>query len=108
MSKLLKVAIPLVLLAVAFVTVPIAVANENVCHAIKAAENAACVRAQVDPLRASTLYREVRSVHDIGDNCKCVEYIFEPKCLDARIPCRIASQVVTATVDCATEIATCP
>jgi hypothetical protein len=47
-------------------------------------------------------------VTDNAESVKTVTFIFEPKCLRAPTPCRIASRSVTSTVDCKTATATCP
>ena len=108
MSSILKLACTVALLVFALTLVPAASANTNVCHAIKAAEAAPCVASQLGALRASTLFQEDRVVEDMDATTKCVEFIFVPKCLNGPIPCRIATQTVTAIIDCTTETATCP
>jgi hypothetical protein len=42
------------------------------------------------------------------DGTKTVTFAFNPKCLDDPTPCGLASQSVTAVVDCTTNTATCP
>jgi hypothetical protein len=94
------------LMAVAALPAPV---TANSCpRAVQIAESTPCVQSQIQPLRSSGTYNESRVVTDNGDGTVTVQFIFEPKCLKFNPPCGLATQVVTATVNCAAGTATCP
>ena len=94
------------LLAVAALPAPV---TANACpRAVQIAESTPCVQDQIQPLRDSGIYNETRVVIDNGDGTVTVQFIFEPKCRKSNPPCGLATQIVTATVNCAAGTATCP
>jgi hypothetical protein len=106
MSKLLKTTVLLCLLLLMTVAAQPAAA---VCqHAVQIAESTSCVQQQIQPLRDSNMYKETRTVTENGDGTATVTFTFTPKCLDNPTPCGLATQIVTATVDCSAGTATCP
>lgn len=66
------------------------------------------MKEQLAKLRQAKIYQETTTVADDPDGMKTVTFLFEPKCLRAPTPCRIASRSVVARVDCAAAAATCP
>ena len=102
-----KLSVALVLLASA-ACMPARAAAPEACQAVRIAESAACVKEQLAPLRKAKIYQETTMVEDNPDGTKTVTFLFEPKCLRAAIPCRIASRSVIALVDCTAAAATCP
>jgi hypothetical protein len=77
------------------------------CKPVQIAEATPCVKDQLKPLREAKTYNETTTVTDNGDDTRTVTFIFEPKCLRAPTPCRIASRSVTTTVSCKTGTASC-
>jgi hypothetical protein len=105
MKKFQKLFLALVLVTLALsVVAPVAAA----CRPAKIAQDTQCVKDQIDPLRASGIYNETITVTDNGNGTYTVTFTYDPKCLNFNPPCGLASRIVTATVDCATETATCP
>lgn len=98
------------LLALAWMTLPARAAEPTAaaCKPVQIAEGTQCVKDQLKPMREAKTYNETTTVTDNADSVKTVTFIFEPKCLRAPTPCRIASRSVTSTVDCKTATATCP
>jgi hypothetical protein len=96
----------LALLATACVTA--GAAAPEACQPVRVAEGTACVKEQLEPLRKAQTYKETTTVADNEDGTKTVTFVFEPKCLRAPTPCRIASRSVSAVVDCAAGAAVCP
>jgi len=101
-----KLLCSLCLLTCACATAP--VQGGEPCKPIQIAEATPCVQEQLKSLRESDLYDETSSVTDNEDGTKTVTFVFDPKCLHAPNPCRVASHSVTAAVDCKTSTATCP
>lgn len=70
-------------------------------------------RVPVDPVQAMEaqcnpiLWRERDEVFDHGDGTMTMHFIYEPKCLTGKVPCRIASRMVAVWVDCKAQTATC-
>ena len=97
-------------LALVLVTLALTVAGpvDAACRPIKIAESTQCVKDQIDPLRSSGTYNETITVTNNGNGTYTVTFTYDPKCLNFNPPCGLASRIVTATVDCATETATCP
>lgn len=105
MKKFQKLFLALVLVALALT---VAGPVDAACRPAKIALDTQCVADQVDPLRASGTYNETITVDYNGDDIYTVTFTYNPKCLNFNPPCGLASRIVTATVDCATETATCP
>jgi hypothetical protein len=78
------------------------------CKPVQIAESTPCVKDQLKLLRDAKIYNETTTVTDNGEDTRTVTFIFEPKCLRAPTPCRIASRSVEASVSCKTGTATCP
>jgi hypothetical protein len=97
-----------VLLIVSTACLPVSAGAPKACRPVRIAESAACVKEQLAKLRAAKGFQETTTVADDPDGMKTVTFLFEPKCLRAAVPCRIASRSVIAKVDCATAAATCP
>jgi hypothetical protein len=78
------------------------------CRPVQIAETTQCVKDQLKSFRKAKTYNETTTVADNSDGTKTVTFIFEPKCLHAAVPCRIASRSIISTVDCKAGTATCP
>jgi hypothetical protein len=101
-----KLVCSLCLLTFAYITVPAQAAEA--CKPIVIAEATPCVQEKLAPLRDSNSYNESTRVTNNDDGTKTVTFTFNPKCLDDPTPCGLASQSVTAVVNCTTNTATCP
>ena len=106
MSKLFKItAVIAVTMLAVLLAAPTVQANQ--CQPVKIALSTSCFHDQMDPLMASKLFKMKMEVTDMGKGMMDVGFYFVPKCLDAPIPCRIATQYVGGTVDCNTGTAIC-
>jgi hypothetical protein len=106
MSKLFKIAAVIaVTMFVIFLAAPTAQANQ--CRPVKIALSTPCFQTQMAPFEGSKLYKMQTEVIDMGKGMMDVNFYFVPKCLDAPIPCRIATRYVGGTVDCNTGTAIC-
>lgn len=106
MSKLFKIAAVIaVTMFVIFLAAPTAQANH--CQPLKIALSTPCFHDQMAPLMHSKLYKMQVEVTDMGGGMMDVECYFVPKCLDAPVPCRIATRYVGGTVDCNAGTAVC-
>jgi hypothetical protein len=108
MSKLSKLVLVVLVCFAAVTAVSVSPANAaDTRTAVRIAESSVCVQSQVDPLRSSSLYKETRQVVELADGTFEVSYYFVPKCLNGPVPCRLATQTVTATVDTTADAASC-
>jgi hypothetical protein len=100
-AKLLILAIVVALIAMA------SAANAaQTCPYMHMAKHTSCVQ-EMDRTCSPANWNESSSVVDYGDGTMMVMFVYEPKCLQEPIPCRIASRLVTVMVDCNTDAATC-
>jgi hypothetical protein len=102
-----KLLCSLSLLALACASSPTAGAAPD-CKPVQIAEGTQCVKDQLKAFRDAKTWNETTTITDNADGTKTVTFVFEPKCLRAPTPCRIASRSVSTTVDCKTGTATCP
>lgn len=106
MSKLLKITAVIAVTAFAiFLAAPTAQANH--CKPLKIAFDTPCFQTQLEPLMGAKLFRMETEVTDMGGGMMDVGFYFVPKCLDAPVPCRIATRYVGGTVDCNTGTGVC-
>jgi hypothetical protein len=109
MRLTLALAVPVALFALAFLALPSTGAAANTCpQAVHMAQSAGCVQAQLDLMQSSAMYKESSWAEDMGGGMMRVVFMYEPKCLDAKVPCRIATLSITATVNCNDNTVTCP
>lgn len=108
MSRLLKVFALLSVAAIAAAVTPSATAGNDCPGAMQIAMHTLCVESQMAALDNPSVYKESCVMIDNGDGTMSVVFLYEPRCLDDPIPCRIATQAVFSTVDCTVRTATCP
>ena len=104
MSKTAK----LLILAVAIGLIAMASAAyaAKTCPYMHMAKHTSCVQ-EMDKVCSPANWNESHSMVDYGDGTMMVMFVYNPKCLNDPIPCRIASRLVTVMVDCNVHTATC-
>ena len=108
MSKLLKLAAVVAITLFAFAFAAPAISEASGCPVKAIVLHTPCVHDQMMPFMTSGMFKMRPEMKDMGNGMMAVDFYFEPKCLRDPVPCRIATQCVTAMVDCNTRTATCP
>jgi hypothetical protein len=106
MSRTTKLLI-LLGVAVALIVIASAARATNSCPgAMQIARSTSCVQ-EMGTVCPASGWNERQVMYDNGDGTLLVQIVYDPKCLDAPIPCKIASRMVAVTVDCTAKTATC-
>ena len=106
MSKTAKLLILLSALAVVAAIASPVHATQSCPGAMSMAKQAACVQEMDQVCDPIGWYRDV-SMTDNGDGTMTAMFVYNPKCLDDPVPCRIASRLVVVMVKCAAHSAVC-
>jgi len=106
MSKTAKLLIPLFVIAIAAAIAAPTYAIQSCPGAMSMAKSAPCVQ-EMDQLCSPIGWNEDVTMTDNGDGTMTAMFVYNPKCLDDPVPCRIASRLVVVMVKCQAHAAVC-
>jgi len=106
MSKTTKLLIVFCLAVATIAMASTARAGNHCKGAMQMAKVTQCVQAMESQCSPAT-WRESHDVFDNGDGTLTINFVYEPKCLDDPVPCRIATRLAAVSVDCQAHTATC-
>lgn len=105
MSKMLR--LPLFVILALMLTAAAPAGAYKACPAMATILSTPCVQTILQSYPQSFWYYESWSLADNGNGSMTMTCVMEPRCIDAPVPCRLASRLVEVTFDCKTGQAVC-